>query len=206
MKKILIITITLLSTLSFAQTNYNQAMENALTLWTKSNNDGIKAFKTLNENFPNERLPKFYLAYATTIKSLEITNLLEKEELIEQTKIWVNELEKSYPNNSEIQNLKALNLTSELLLNPMLNGMILMDDINSTYSKALILNPNNPRTYLNKAEFGINASKFVGGDITTYCKDLKKAVVLFETEKVEKFEPNWGKDRAEVLLTTECKN
>lgn len=205
MKTLIFILSTFISSLLFAQNNYETQMHNAFSEWEKGNDSGILAFQKVEKLFPEEKLPKYYLAFTKTLQSFENGSPLEREKLIDDAKLLIVQLEKSYPNQSEILNLKALNLTSEIVLNPMMNGMALMEDVNSTYSHAMLLDPLNPRTILGKAEFNINAAKFVGGDINSFCKDVEKALVLFETEKVEKFEPSWGKDRAESLLNNECK-
>jgi len=206
MKTILITIATLVSATSFAQTNYDQEMIQAFDSWKKGNKAASEEFQKVEKNHQSEWLPKYYTAFTQTLQAFEPGDNLDKQNLIDQAKVIINQLEKMQPNNAEILNLKALNLTAEIVLNPMVNGMILMDDVNSTYAKAILLNPTNPRSILGKAEFNIQAAEFVGGDITNDCKAVKKALALFETEKVGKFEPNWGKDRAENLMENECKN
>lgn len=205
--KALIITIaTLISGVIFGQSTFDQEMIQAFSAWQKGNKAATTAFQQVLKNNQENWLPKYYVAFTQTLQSFEGSDHHTRQNLIDESRVLINQLEKSNPNNPEILNLKALNLTSEIALNPMANGMALMDDINSIYSKAIVLNPYNPRSIVGKAEFNINASQFVGGDITNDCKAVKKALALFETEKPSKFEPNWGKDRAENLLKNECKN
>ena len=206
MRTFIITITTLISGLVFGQSNFDQEMNQAFYAWQNGNQSATVAFKEVMKNNNENWLPKYYVAFTQTLQSFENSDFKIRQDLIDDARVLINQLEKSYPNNPEILNLKALNLTSEIALNPMANGMALMDEINSIYSKAIVLNPTNPRSILGKAEFNINASKFIGGDITNDCKAVKNALALFGTEKPAKFEPNWGKDRAENLLKTECKN
>lgn len=206
MKSLYITIATIISSVTFAQTNFDQEMNQAFLAWQKGNQAAAESFQKVLKNNQDNWIPKYYVAFTQTLQSFEGSDFNSRQTLIDEARVLINQLEKSKPNNPEILNLKALNLTSEIALNPMANGMVLMEDINSIYSKALLLNPTNPRSILGKAEFNINASKFVGGDITNDCKAVKKALALFETDKPAKFEPSWGKDRAENLLNNDCKN
>lgn len=203
----LIITITTaLSTFGFAQSNYEAKMNDALQLWKKDNQSAISAFKEIDNEFKTQRLPPYYLALTQTLASFDLNDPIQREELIEESKTIIDRLFKDYPKDPEILNLKVLNLTAEIALNPMKNGMLLMDEVQSLYAQSLLLNPNNPRTILGKAEFNLHVAKFIGGDVTNDCKALQKAVALFATEQKDKLEPRWGKEHAEEVLKVECKN
>ena len=206
MKNLFITISILISTLSMAQNDYQTEMNKALKAFQSKDVDTVNQFEQLNKNYPNDRLAQYYLALSKTIDSFETENLSAKENLVKEAQNLILGLEKSYPNDAEILNLKALNLSAEILLNPMVNGMFLMPEIKSIYSKSLLLNPNNPRSILSNAEFNINTAKFIGGDISKDCKAVKKALDLFNAEKVNGFEPNWGKNRAENLIQNECKS
>ena len=206
MKSLVIVLITLLSSVTFAQNNFDQDMKKAFSTWEKGNLSAAKAFEMVQKNHSAEWLPKYYQAFTLTLASFEETNPLEKEKLIDEAKGIIHNLETKYPSNEEILNVKALNLSSEIMLNPMMNGFAMMEEVQSVYTKALLLNANNPRSILGQAEFNIGASKFIGGDISKDCKAVEKAVALFEAEKPNQFEPNWGKDRAEMVLNNDCKN
>lgn len=205
--KTLIITFSLLiSVVTFAQNDVNTALENALKHWNHTDLKSIENFDQISIQFPNDRLAQYYSAFTKTVTSFEVKDFLIKEKLVEQASKTIVELEKKYPNDAEILNLKALNLSAEIMLNPMVNGMLLMEDIQSIYAKSILLNPNNPRSILGKAEFNINTAKFIGGDIAKDCKAVRKAVDLFATENKNTLEPSWGKERAENLMKTECKS
>jgi len=206
MKTLMLTLSFLLSTLSFAQSNPNADVEKALKQWKSNDKETIKSFERINNQYPNDRLAKYYLALTKTVNAFEEHHSVAKEKLVNEAAKEIEDLMKSYPNDPEILNLKALNLSAEIMLNPMVNGMLLMQDVQSIYAQSILLNPNNPRSILGNAEFNINTAKFRGGDIAKDCKAVRKALALLATENKNSLEPSWGKERAENLLNNECKS
>ncbi|WP_322971426.1 hypothetical protein [Faecalibacter sp. LW9] len=206
MKNLWIILAITFSMVAYGQSSYDKEMEIALKAWKNNNQEGLNAFKQISEEYLPSRLPQYYMALIQTLISFESNDLIKKEALIDEAKLAIEGLRRKYPNDPEILNLKALNLTAEIVLNPMKNGMALMDEVNETYREALNLEPNNPRSILGQAEFNLNASKFIGGDITSNCNALEKALALFKLEKKQKFEPQWGQKQAENVLKNQCNN
>jgi hypothetical protein len=52
-----------------------------------------------------------------------------------------------------------------------------------------------------KAEWDMGSARYFGKDIKPYCKDVERAIELFAKFKPEsEFHPNWGKDRAEIVI------
>ena len=51
----------------------------------------------------------------------------------------------------------------------------------------------------------MGSARYFGQDIKPFCKDLERALELFANFKAETpFSPNWGKERAAMLLES-CK-
>lgn len=206
MKTIFLTIATLFSVSTFAQNKFETELNTTLIEWNKGDHSSEANFKQLINDYPNEWLPKYYLTLAEILKTFESKDEDKNEEILTNAKIQVDDLVKSNPLNTEILNLKALYLTAELIQNPMQTGAIYYPEILETYQKSLAINPSNPRSVLGLAEFNINAAKYSGMDITQDCKNVKKSLALFDAEQPKMNEPNWGKDRAEMLLNNECKN
>jgi len=84
-------------------------------------------------------------------------------------------------------------------------GMTLAPKVTALYVKAAELAPNNPRVVFSKAEWDMGSAAYFGKDTAPYCKDVERALELFDTFKAASdFHPNWGKDRAEEVLKN-CK-
>ena len=204
MKTFLLTIATLISVSTFAQKNFDTEMSKSLTEWKQTNSSAN--FEQLSKNFPNEWLPKYYLAFSEVLSTFENKNAEENYKNLDEAKTIIEALQADNLMNSEILNLKALYLTAEIVQNPMQNGAIYYPEVLQIYQKSLMLNPSNPRSVLGLAEFHINAAKYSGMDITQYCKNVKKSLALFDAEKPKNNEPKWRKDRAEALLNNECKN
>ena len=206
MKTIFLTIATLLSVSTFAQKNSETELSKTLTEWNKGNHSSQANFKQLVNDYPNEWLPKYYLALSETLNVFESTDREANDKILTNVKELLEDLETKNPLNTEILNLKALYLTAEIVQNPMQNGAIYYPEVLATYQKAKLLNPINPRTVLGLAEFNINAANYSGMDIKHDCENVKKSLALFDADKPKKNEPNWGKDRAEALLNNQCKS
>ncbi len=151
-----------------------------------------------------EWLPAYYVSLcnvfmATTMKGDKI------DEYCDIAEKYANKADSLSPNNSEVYALRALIYSSRISVNPMLRGAKFGGMSGEMSSKAKELDPNNPRPYLLQAQgMYYTPPQFGGG------KD--KALPLLE-ETVKKYEafhpastihPDWGKERAKMLLD-ECK-
>jgi hypothetical protein len=80
-------------------------------------------------------------------------------------------------------------------------GMTLSGKVVELYTKANMIAPENPRVVYCKAEWDIGGAKYFGQDTSPFCKELERAIELFANFKPETpFYPNWGADRAKMLL------
>ena len=203
MKTFLLTIATLISVSTFAQKNFETEMSKSLTEWKQTNSSAN--FEQLSKDFPNEWLPKYYLAFSEVLSTFENKNAEENYKNLDEAKTIIEALQADNLMNPEILNLKALYLTAEIVQNPMQKGAENTPIIQQLYAKSLMLNPSNPRSVLGLAEFNINLANYSGADITQDCKNVKKSLALFDADQPKKNEPKWGKDRAESLLNNQCK-
>lgn len=206
MKTIFLSIISLLSITVLAQNTVEKDLNKALVSWEKAEPSSKSNFEELVKTYPNEWLPKYYLALSEVVNVLDNAKKEGNSKALDEAKNLINQLEKQYPKNVEVLNLKALYLTAEIVQDPLTNGGIYYPEVLGTYQKALAINPENPRAILGLAEFNINAADYIGTDITQDCKNVKKSLALFTNEKPKKNELKWGKDRAEMLLNDQCKS
>lgn len=205
MKTLMICILTLWSLAGLAQTPYEKAMTEGLANWKAGKSqEAMATFERVAQVEKDNWIPKYYQAMVGITNSFMMTNNEEKLKAIDAAKALIPTDEKSL--NAEWYVLNALALTSELTIDPMATAMTLSPQIMEQYEKALALEPNNPRALSGMADFSIQSKKFMGGDTKEECKQLEKAVSLFDKEKnATKFYPSWGKERAAALLAS-CKN
>ena len=107
--------------------------------------------------------------------------------------------------NAELLIMQAQIFTNWVVYDGATYGMKYGGKVNELYTKALKLDPKNPRAAFCKADWDMGSAKYFGKDTAPYCKDIETSIELFDTFKPDsEFHPNWGKERAEQVAK-ECK-
>ncbi|MGG8495597.1 hypothetical protein ACQY1Q_04205 [Tenacibaculum sp. TC6] len=206
MRKISILLLfVLLSVNMHAQSAYEKGMEKAFKLWeTKKNDEASQLFERISKVEKENWLPSFYVATIEIIGSFGIKDEATLEAKLKKAQEFLDEAKSLSENNPEIIITQALLNTAYIAFDGQKYGMTLSMKNAMLYAEAEKLAPNNPRVVLGKAEWDMGSAQFFGQPIDPYCKNVEKALALFETDAPEKFHPKWGKDRAEQILK-KCK-
>ncbi|NPE45323.1 tetratricopeptide repeat protein [Sphingobacterium prati] len=204
MKSIITVIICLISSTTFAQSNYEKSMGQAMSLWRSGEIQKASALlERISQAEKDNWIPAYYQAMILTAAAFREKDKEAQMRYIQSAETILNN--GLQENNSEWLVLKAMNTTALMVTDPMTKAKELSPVIISLYKKALAITPNNPRAVLGLAEFQMNAKKYFNQDSSKECEDVKKAVSLFNEEKVTvPFSPSWGKDRAEQILKV-CK-
>ncbi|KOS08113.1 hypothetical protein AM493_20230 [Flavobacterium akiainvivens] len=191
--------------LANAQTQYETGMKKAFTLWGEGKSTEASAlFERIAAAEKTNWLPSYYVALVNTTDAFQTQDKEKISALLAKAEAAADNAEMISPDNSEILVIQALIQTAWIVYDPMTNGMKLSGKVNELYTKAMKLNPNNPRAVFGKAEFEMGGAKYFGGDIKPMCAEVERSIKLFDTFKPEsEFHPNWGKDRAAETLK-EC--
>lgn len=204
MKSFIIALICLISGSTFAQSNFEKSMGQAMSLWQSGETQKAAALLgRISQAEKDNWIPAYYQAMVLTTASFREKNKETQTKYIQSAEEILNN--SAQDNNSEWLVLRAMNQTALMITDPMTKAKELSPKIIGLYKKAITLAPNNPRAVLGLAEFQINAKKYFNQDTSKECEDVKKALSLFGEEKTTTpFAPSWGKDRAEQLIK-ECK-
>jgi hypothetical protein len=205
MKKSILVIAILVVSIANAQSQFEQAMGNAMQLWGEGkSNDASALFERIAAAEKNSWLPNYYVAAVNTFAAFNIKDKAQMEAMLNKSQDAIDAEMLKDANNPEILVMQAMIHTAWISADPMTNGMRLSGKVMELYSKAAAIDPNNPRAVFGKAEFEIGAAKWTGADVNDLCKDVEKAVELFDTFKPAiAFAPNWGKDRA-LKAQKEC--
>lgn len=206
MKNIIIIALLVISGITTAQTNFEKGMTKAVTLWQNGNmDDAENMFERIAKAEPTEWLPSYYIAQINSLKSWNekdgsvIKAQLDKAQEHLDLALTISE------DNAEIIVMQAQILTNWVVFDGMTYGMKYGAKINELYSKALVLDPENPRAAFCKADWSLNSAKYFGQDTAPFCKDIEASLKLFDTFKPKsELHPNWGKERA-AQISESCK-
>jgi len=202
MKNLLTILFLVTALSSSAQNRYADGMETAMQLWGEQQTlAASNQFERIALADDDNWLPYYYVAMVNTAASFgeKNENLLTRQ--LEKAKEF-NDIAKSLsPENPELLVMEAMINTAWIAFDGATYGQALSGKNSQLYQKALQLAPDNPRAVLAKAEWDIGSAQYFGKDTTPYCKDVERAMELFETfENDTPFYPNWGMDRAEQVL------
>lgn len=205
MKTIIVIICMFCSWLTTAQ-DYHKNMTLAMQSWQAGKTkEAIAQFEQIAKTDKANWIPRYYQALVAITTAMKLQDVSEKETLIHAANKLIPQ-DDDERLNAEWLVLKALSLTAELLIDPAASGRILSPKIVAYYEAAITLEPNNPRAISGLAEFNIRSKTYTGGNTTTECEQLQKALSLYKTAKEsEPFYPSWGQDRVEALLLT-CKS
>ena len=196
MKTLLILIFTTVFGLGLnAQSPYEKGMEKAFELWnqdklTEASNIFERIAKVENDNW----LPLYYAGYTLVLSAFEVKDETTLKLKLDKATDFLNQASSISPKNPEIMIAKALVNTAYISFDGQKYGMTLSSKNANIYNNALKVAPENPRVILAKAEWDMGSARFFNQSIEPYCKDVAKALEIFEKEEKpdEKFYPNWG--------------
>lgn len=179
-----------------AQSNpvYEQAMEKAL-----AKVDSVKdvkelllarnQFERISLMYADEWLPSYYMAY---VDVLSVYMGQKSEKALENAKTNLDKLSSfAKADKSEVNTLLGYYYMALIMLNPAANGQKYFNNVNSSFSKALEQNPDNPRAIYLSAFFEQNLPEALrsGKD---FCTEMNKAKELYAKEQKSVQKPYWG--------------
>lgn len=206
MKKIITLLLVVVTTSSLsAQSKYEKGMIKAFELWeAQKTEQASQLFERISKAKQNEWLPSYYVATLEILGSFGLKDEAKLNSKLKKAQEFLDIAKGISPNNPEIIINQALLNTAFIAFDGQKYGMTLSGKNAILYNEALKIAPNNPRVILGKAEWDMGSARFFGQPIDPYCKDIEKALELFEKEELPKFYPKYGKIRAKQVLK-QCK-
>jgi hypothetical protein len=187
-----------------AQSNsYYKNLEAAVQLFdisqTKESYElAFSKMEELSKQAPGEWLPTYYASF---IKArMAIKKMGNADALADQAIQWLNTT-KSKHNSDEVLCLESLVYSAKMSISPVFRWKTYEVRINKPLEQVMVLNKNNPRVYILKANILSKMPALFGGG----CKDAKpliqKAKLIFDAQK-EEFTtmPHWGRPLLAELL------
>jgi hypothetical protein len=177
-------------------------MRKAFDLW--SVNKPVEAshlFERIAMAEMDNWLPPYHVALINTIISFGEKDEAKLTQQLAKAQEFIDLAKAISPDNPEILVQQAMIHTAWITFDGAAYGMELSGKNEALYNRALELAPDNPRVVFSKAEWDMGSARYFGKDIKPYCKDVERAIELFAKFKPEsEFHPNWGKDRAEIVI------
>lgn len=202
MKKVTIIIAMLFAVNLSAQSQYEKGMNKAFELWGKQKNkEAAQLFERIANAEKDNWLPSYYAANILIIDGFAIkdeaaltTHLNKAQKLLDISKSISKD-------NPEVLITQAFLNLVYVAFDGQKYGMTLSGKNVQLYTKALQLDPTNPRAVLAKAQWDIGGAKFFGQPTAPFCKEIERSIELFKKEKKKgMFHPFGGIERAEAAL------
>jgi hypothetical protein len=206
MKKVMSILVLFVSTMTFAQDQFDKGMQKAFQLWDEGETiEASNMFERISNAEMGNWLPYYYVSSINTIASFGEKDKEKLKQQLEKAQEFIDVAKAIAPNNPEILVQQAMIYTAYIAFDGAAYGMTLSGKVAALYAKAAQLAPDNPRVVFSKAEWDMGSAAYFGQDTAPYCKDVERSLELFNTFKAESdFHPNWGKDRAQAT-SENCK-
>lgn len=210
MKKTISITaLCLLAMAVQAQTTnekFVRAMEKALSgmdtlktseQWLAASNN----FERIAQKETQEWLPAYYVAFCQTMAFNTSQDKTMYELFARRADEFATKADALNPNNSEIYVLKSMISGLFIRINPMVNGQKYGPVAGMQLEKAKMLDPENPRAYMQEGATLLFTPPQWGGDKVKAKEMLEKAAAKYDAfQPASGIHPNWGKKTNEMFL------
>lgn len=202
MKHLIIIIVLFVTRSVFAQTNYEKEMQQAFNLLDDHKwHEAEQLFEHIALAEQDHWLPNYYVARLNSLKTWEEKDVQKVASQLKKAQDYLDKALALEKDNVDLMVMQAQIWTNWVVFDGMTYGMQYAAKISELYDKAYALAPLNPMVVLSKAEWQMGSARFFGQDARPFCKDVKKAIELFINFKPETpWHPNWGRDRAEMIL------
>ncbi len=185
-----------------SQSQYESGMQQAFGLWSDAKPIQASAlFERIALAEKDNWIPYYYAANTLITASFATKEASTVNELLKKAESFIATGHALSPENSELTTLEGTMYTGYVAMDPATYGMKYSNKIINLHSKAIDLDPKNPRAQLNKIEFDMGTARFFGNDMAAFCPLIKGTKPLFENQKKSiPFYPSYGVDRIGSML------
>lgn len=141
-------------------------------------------------------LPYYYAAYTRiTLGVME-----QSDTQLDQAQGHLDQIADQQGDASEVSALQGYLYMIRVSLDPANRGPHLAPQATETLSKAVQMNPENPRAVMLLAQMQYGTAQFFKSDLSEACQSVEKALLLFDQEKpASALAPAWGKEIAQAI-------
>ena len=145
--------------------------------------------------------PYYYSAFGSVMMANKETEGAKKDAYLDKALASIETGKGINPNESELVALEGFVHMIRVTVDPGTRGQQYSGMAFQTYSKALGMNPENPRTLAFIAQMQMGMANFMGSPTTDACATVKKSLEKFTTYKSENpLAPQWGKGMSDGLV------
>jgi tetratricopeptide (TPR) repeat protein len=211
MKKYFLGLILMLPAVLLAADKYNELMSRNIAAIYKAEtveqfHDAINAFERIGNAEKNRWQPFYYASFGYILMANHEEQASRKDGLLDQAKAALDKAAAVNENNSEIVALDGFITMIRVTVDPATRGPQYSMLAVQSFSKALTLDPKNPRALALMSQMQFGTAQFFKQEPTEACATARKAMELFNSAPIadDPLAPAWGKSMTEKLLAN-CK-
>lgn len=156
-------------------------------------------FERISQMSPNQWIPLYYVAYCDIMSVYMNTKSANAAPLLNEANIYINKLRTfKDADRSEIETLSGFYYTALITLDPQVNGQKYFSEVIGSYTKAIKINPNNPRPICLLIFFNNQLPIFIQQKIDSK-QEVEKARSLFAEETKNIDSPYWGAEYLNLI-------
>ncbi len=185
---------------------YRKSMEKAFASVEQAVTPGdftacATSFGEIAEGYPELWMPPYYAAYCLVTSTFESSDYTSKTEALKQAGIYVQQVKKLNPEESETEALRAYHALGMMAADPESNGPLYLEEFTYSIERAKKLNPENPRPYYMDGLLKANLPEFMGGGTAVAKLEHQTAAQKFEAfQNDDPFWPRWGASQNQQQL------
>lgn len=155
----------------------------------------VNAFERIAQKETDKWEPLYYASYGTLLSAMREPDAAKKDALLDKALASVQKAAEVKPNESEIVALIGFVHMIRVTVDPASRGQQYSGMAFQEFSKAVKMNPENPRALALLSQMQFGTAKFFGSSTDEACSTNTAAMAKFETYTNENpLAPTWGKE------------
>ncbi len=181
---------------------YEQAMGKAISEMYAAQDlaafdNAANKFTRIGDAEKDQWLPYYYASLSYVFKGFRINDLQQKDAVLDLAMKSIDKAATLAPNNVEIIAMHGFINMIKIGVDPGTRGQSLSPGIYADFTKAIQLDPKNPRATLFMAQMQYGTAQFFGSGLEDACQMVETSIVLFDSgENKDALMPAWGKESA----------
>lgn len=161
----------------------------------------INAFDRIGSAEKTKWEPYYYSAFGYLMIANMEKDLARKDQWLDQASTAISKAKAINANESEIISLDGFTQMLRVTVDPASRGQKYSGQATALFSKAIELNPENPRALALMAQMQIGTARFFKSPTTEGCATALKAQEKFKTyHAANPVAPTWGKEMTDGLV------
>ncbi|UXP31207.1 hypothetical protein N6H18_12695 [Reichenbachiella agarivorans] len=185
-------------TVSADNGKYEKAMlDNIQSIYTAASTADLdrltNTFSRIGDAEKDKWEPYYYASLSQVFKAFRIKDAQVQDKVLDEALVSLSKADGLSENNSEIKTMEGFIYMIKIGVDPGTRGQTLSPKIYGLFTKAMQLDPNNPRAVLFMGQMQMGTAEFFGQPLDQSCQLIMKSLEMFDTQASSNpLAPTWG--------------